>query len=87
MRMETSMIAPAGPVQEQATKVDYQEVRFEGVPHSFWLPDEVIVNLKARGVLRRNQHRYSDYKLFDVQSDYMITPPRMSDFTSSKPAR
>jgi hypothetical protein len=87
MRMETSMIAPAGPVQDQSTKVNYQEIQFEGVPHSFWLPDEVIVNLKVRHVSCRNQHLYSDYKLFDVQSDYKITPPGMSNSTSSKPAR
>lgn len=87
MRMETSMVAPAGFLWYQATKIDYQEVRFEGVSHSFWLPEEVIVNLNVRGVLCRNQHRYSDYKLFDVQSDYKITPPKMSNTTSSKPDR
>ncbi len=75
IRMETTMIAPTGPVQDQTTKVDYQEVQFQGVPQSFWLPDEVVVNLKVRGISCRNQHRYSDYKLFDVQSDYKITPP------------
>ncbi len=87
MRMETSMIAPAGAVLEQANKVSYQEVQFEGVPHSFWLPDEVIVNLKAWGILYQNQHRYSDYKLFDVQSDYRITAPSTSNSVSPKPTR
>jgi hypothetical protein len=86
-RMETSMIAPAGPVQGQATKVNYQELQFEGMPHSFWLPDEVSVNLKVRGVSCRNRHLYSDYKLFDVQSDYKITSPGMSTSTSSKAPR
>ena len=87
MRMETSMVAPAGFLQYHATEIDYQEVQFEGVSHSFWLPDKVIVNMKARGVLCRNQHRYSEYKLFDIQSDYKITLPKMSNSTPSKPAR
>ena len=87
IRMETRMIAPTVLVQHQATEVNYQEVHFEGVPHSFWLPDEVIVNLRAQGILRRNQHLYSDYKLFDVQSDYKIAPPKASDSASPKPAR
>jgi hypothetical protein len=86
-RMQTSMIVPAGPLQNQATKVDYQEVAFEGVHHSFWLPSEATVNLKVGSNVYRNQHRYSDYKLFDVQSDYNITQPRMSNSGSSEPSR
>jgi hypothetical protein len=86
-RIQTRMIAPAGPLQDQATKVDYQEVQFEGVPHSFWLPGEATVNLMVGRNSYRNQHRYSDYKFFDVQSDYNIAQPRMSNSGSSEPAR
>ena len=46
-RIQTSMIVPAGPLQDQVTRVDYQEVQFEGVPHSFWLPGEAAVNVKV----------------------------------------
>ncbi len=84
MRIETSMVAPAGFLQYQATNIDYREVQFEEVSHSFWLPDEVIVNMKAHGVLCRNHHRYSEYKLFDIQSDYTITLPKMSNSTRSQ---
>jgi hypothetical protein len=87
MRMETSMVAPAGLLWEQTNKVDYQEVRFEGVSHSFWLPDEVVVNIRSLGIRYRNQHRYSHYKLFDVQSDYRITAPSTSNSISPKPTR
>lgn len=78
MRMQTSAINPARPVQYQVTDVHYWKVQFEGVPDSFWLPYEVIVDLKVRGNLYRNEHRYSDYKLFDVHTDYSITPPETS---------
>ncbi len=87
MRMETNMIAPAGVVQGQATKVNYQEVRFEGASHSFWLPAEVVVNIRSSGIRYQNQHRYSDYKLFDVRSDYKISAPGTSDSISPKPTR
>jgi hypothetical protein len=87
MRMETRMTAPAGQLQEQSTKVDYREVTFEGVPHPFWLPGEVTVNLKVRGVLYRNRHQYSDYRLFNVESDYKIALPKMSSPKSPKPGR
>ena len=85
MRMQTSAINAGGPVQHQATDVHYWKVQFEGVPHSFWLPYEVTVDLKVRGNLYRNQHRYSDYKLFDIQTDYNITPPEVSSPGSSEP--
>ncbi len=75
VRIETNMIAPAGPLERQSTRVDYREFHFDGVPQSFWLPGEVIVDLKVRGVAYHNWHRYSDYHLFDIQSDYKITPP------------
>jgi hypothetical protein len=75
MRMQTSAITSAGPVQYQATDVHYWKVQLKGMSDSFWLPYEVTVDLKVRGKLYRNQHRYSDYKLFDVQTDYSITPP------------
>jgi hypothetical protein len=87
IRMQTSLIIPGGPVQYQATDVDYREVLFKGVPHSFWLPGEVIVNAKVKSSLYRNQHLYSDYKLFDVQSDYNIKLPGMSSSKPSEPAQ
>jgi hypothetical protein len=87
MRMQTSAITPAGPVQHQSTDVRYWKANFEGVPNSFWLPYEVTVDLKVRGNLYRNQHRYSDYKLFGVQTDYNITLPETSSPRSPEPGR
>ncbi len=86
VRMETRMIAPAGPLERQSTKVDYREIHFEGVSQSFWLPGEVVVEMKVQGVVYHNWHRYSDYHLFDVQSDYKIVPPKAKD-ASPKPTR
>jgi len=86
MRIETNMIAPAGPLERQSTRVDYREFHFDGVPQSFWLPGEVIVDMKVRGVAYHNWHRYSDYHLFDIQSDYKIVPPKAKD-ASPKPTR
>lgn len=86
VRMETRMIGPAGPLERQSTKVDYREFHFEGVPQSFWLPAEVIVEMKVQGVVYHNWHRYSDYHLFDIQSDYKIVPPKVNE-ASPKPTR
>jgi hypothetical protein len=86
-RIQTSMIVPAGPLKDQVTRVDYQEFQFEGVPHSLWLPGEATVNLRMGSHLYRNKHQYSDYKLFDVQSNYAITKPRVPSTESSEPVQ
>ena len=87
MRMQTSAVNPTRPVRYQTTDVRYWKVDFDGVPNSFWLPYEVTVDLKVRDHLYRNQHRYSDYKLFDVQTDYNITPPEAPYSKSSAHGR
>jgi hypothetical protein len=85
IRMLTRSIISAGAVQYQATDAHYWKIQFEGVPNSFWLPHEVTVDLKVRGNLYRNQHQYSDYKLFDIQTDYTIPPPETPSPKSSEP--
>jgi hypothetical protein len=86
-RIQTSIIVPAGALRDLATRVDYQEFQFEGAPHSLWLPCAATVNLKVGSNIYRNKHQYSDYKLFDVQSNYAITKPGMVNSGSSEPAQ
>ncbi len=86
-RIQTSIIVPAGSLKDQVTRVDYQEFHFEGAPHSLWLPYEATVNLKVGSRIYRNKHQYSDYKVFDVQSNYAITKPGTADNGSSEPAQ
>jgi hypothetical protein len=87
MRIQAGSIASVGPVQYQTTDVRYWKVQFEGVPKSFWLPYEVTVDLRVRDNLYRNQHQYSDYKLFNVKTDYNITPPETPLRRSPEPRR
>jgi hypothetical protein len=85
MRIHAGAIASMGPVQYQSTDVRYWKVQFEGVPKSFWLPYEVTVDLRVRDNLYHNQHQYSDYKLFNVQTDFSITPPETPSRRSPEP--
>jgi hypothetical protein len=87
MRIQAGAIASVGPVQYQTTDVRYWKVQFEGVPRSFWLPYEVTVDLRVRDNLYRNQHQYAEYKLFNVQTDYNITPPESPSRRSPEPER
>ncbi len=51
-----------------STQISYTEHHFSSNPGSFWLPDEVVVTIGFGGRTYRNIHRYSDYKLFSVES-------------------
>jgi hypothetical protein len=75
LRMRTDMLRPNLILREQITDISYIEVRFEGVEQPFWLPREVKIDWRAPGMNCRNQHLYSDYRLFAVESDYKISKP------------
>jgi len=78
MRMRTSMQSPevATPLEEQITDVVYESVQFENTPVQFWLPKEVNVSWQLPRSIYRNQHKYSDYHLFAVESEYKISQPK-----------
>lgn len=59
-------------ISEQSTDIKLGEVRFDETQKKLWLPREVVVNTQISGYVFRNQHRYSNYKLFAVDSDFTI---------------
>jgi hypothetical protein len=63
-------------VKNQTTDIHYMRVAFEDGGRQFWLPREVKVSweLANTNIRFMNQHKYSDYHLFAVESDYKITP-------------
>jgi hypothetical protein len=56
-------------LKRQSTDVKYSEVNFEQGSKSLWLPREVSVSGEWRNYSFHNHHRYSDYRLFVVQTD------------------
>jgi hypothetical protein len=76
LRMKTSLLHPTGKLKEQTTDIYYQEVRFDGIPQSFWLPKVVEITLKFPDVTYKNQHKYSDFRLFSVETDYKLDRPQ-----------
>lgn len=70
-RMRTNLLATENPVflKEQTGDIQFSEVRFRGMPQSFWLPREVLVSWRlAGGRTYANRRRYSDYPLFTSES-------------------
>ncbi len=79
VRMRTNLLLSEHPVslREQKTDIRFTEVHFAGARQSFWLPHEVLVTWRIAGSTFRNRHRYSDYKLFSVESYDKISQPQI----------
>jgi tetratricopeptide (TPR) repeat protein len=70
VRLRTDLLAPQSKVrlQRQTTEIHFKEVSFKEVATAFWLPQEVSVTVDWKGRIYRNWHRYSDFKLFNVET-------------------
>jgi tetratricopeptide (TPR) repeat protein len=70
VRLRTDLLAPQSKVrlQKQTTEIHFKEVSFKEIATAFWLPQEVSVTVDWRGRTYRNWHRYSDFKLFNVET-------------------
>ena len=85
LRMHTSLLLPEKQTMLKGTNADivYGKVQFDNRGREFWLPREINVGwrfLLADGtaLIYHNQHKYSDYHLFTVDTDYEITQPKVN---------
>jgi tetratricopeptide (TPR) repeat protein len=91
VRLLTELLKPLPEVRlnKETTRIDYQEVHFKQLARSLWLPKDVTVTVDWHGKTLRNDHQYSDFKLFNVGAAEKIAkrtapkpianPPRLSD--------
>jgi hypothetical protein len=70
LRLRTDIQRPELSVglQRETTEVEYSEVTFKQGGKTLWLPHDVIVSGQTNQYTFHNQHRYSDYRLFTVQT-------------------
>lgn len=70
-RMRSDLLKPPPKVrlERQTTEIQFAEVRFKEIPRALWLPREVEVTVQWKGRVFRNLHRYSDFKLFNVEAE------------------
>ena len=80
LRVYTTMLLPERPVTLKGTTTDivYAGVRFDDSPREFFLPQEIHIDWELPYCRCINRHKYSDYHLFSVESDYKITQPEFS---------
>jgi hypothetical protein len=78
IRLHTDLLTPlpALKLERQTTEIDYAEVHFKGAGEGFWLPHAVTVSVAWNGRNLRNEHEYSDFKLFNVTSSQKIGKPK-----------
>lgn len=53
-------------LQRETTEIAYGEVHFRGKAAGFWVPQQVVVTVDWNGKHLRNEHRYSEFQLFQV---------------------
>jgi hypothetical protein len=70
MRVVTWLLAPRTDVglRSQISTVDFYPVQPSGSERVLWLPGDVRVEVVCRGIEVRNEHHYSNFKLFRVDS-------------------
>lgn len=70
LEIRTWLLAPRKDIglEYEGTTVDYSPVQPAGAEKTLWLPHEVVVTIVYRRAYFRNTHRYSNFKLFRVES-------------------
>ena len=70
IRMRTDLLEPRTDfdLKQVTTDSEFVETHFKGVPRAIWLPEHVMVTLNWRGEIIRNSHRYTNFKLFEVDT-------------------
>lgn len=88
VRLQTALLKPLPELRltEESTQIDYQKVRFTKLAQAFWLPKEVTVTVDWRGKRLRNEHQYSDFRLFNVANNEKVAKPKLKNTAPQEPA-
>jgi hypothetical protein len=83
IRLTTDLLTPLPMVKldKETTEIDFNEVHLNRATQKFWLPQAVTVTLDWNGKLLRNQHAYSDFMVFNVDSSQKIGKPKGAEDT------
>jgi tetratricopeptide (TPR) repeat protein len=71
VRLRSDLLRPLHDynLQKETTEIAYGEVHFKGSEVGFWVPQQVTVSVDWNGRHLRNDHRYSEFKLFQVDAN------------------
>jgi hypothetical protein len=70
LRIQTFLLAPRPDVglEREITRIEFSAIQLREISTAFWLPSKVVVDVWTDHRHFRNIHRYSDFKLFRVES-------------------
>jgi tetratricopeptide (TPR) repeat protein len=85
IRLRTDLLMPLSEVklERATTEIAFGEVRFKSIAREFSLPRQVTVTVDWNGKHLRNEHRYSDFKLFKVEATDKLGKPKELGETSN----
>jgi len=87
IRLRTDLLRPLQELrlEKQTTEISYGEVHFKGMAAGFWVPEQVTVSVDWNGKHLRNEHRYSEFRLFQVEAtEKRAKPKEVSDTSDPK---
>ncbi|MFZ0962323.1 MAG: CDC27 family protein [Terriglobia bacterium] len=70
VRLRQDLLTPLPEIrlERQTTEINFGAVRFKNLTEEFWLPQRVSVAVDWGGKRLRNEHRYSNFELFNVSA-------------------
>jgi hypothetical protein len=85
-RLRTDLLKPLPEVnlERETTEIALSEVHFKGIAEGFYVPQQVTVTVDWNGKHLRNEHRYSEFKLFNVETTEKIRKPKELGQTSEQ---
>jgi hypothetical protein len=78
IRLRTDLLTPLSEVklERATTEIAFGKVHFRGIDKGFMVPRQVTVEVDWNGKHLRNQHRYSEFKLFKVEATEKVGKPK-----------
>ena len=88
IRLRTDLLKPLPEIklERETPEIDFGEVHFKGMAEGFWLPRQVTVTVGWNGKHLRNEHQYSEFKLFNVGFTQKIGNPKGARQASTEAA-
>jgi hypothetical protein len=85
VRLRTDLLMPLPEVklERATTEILFEPVHFKGIGEGFSMPQQVTVTVDWNGKHLRNEHRYSDFKLFKVEATEKVRTPKEVGQTSN----
>lgn len=75
-RIRTDLLEPQTEIgyQGETAKIEFRAVQISALQMQLWLPSAVSIDTVVDGQVRREQHRYSKYRLYEAKSRIVLDP-------------